>query len=140
MNLIQLPTTDLCLSYSNESSIWFLGLGFALGVVFPALWKHSRKTIVSILKLIIIIPVGLIISYVLLAIPYGIFTFSFIIFLEFCLFLVLFFNVFNTEYRSRWWTGSVNAAQKILKCRGYEDSEYLLFSVPIFSWMRSIIG
>lgn len=52
--------------------------------------------------------------------------------LEFCLFWVLVSNIFNEEYRSTWWVGSINAARKIIKHTVHEDYRYLLFSVLFF--------
>ena len=139
VNLIQIPTTDLCLSCSNENSIWVFGLGLAIGVVFPKLWKHIYRLIVFILQVAIIVPVSLLFSCLFLVFPYVIFTFPFILILEFGLFLVLLLNIFNAEYRDIWWENSIISAREIPKYTSHKDYQYWLFSVPTFSWARSIV-
>jgi hypothetical protein len=130
---------ELCLNYSNESTVWLLSLSFIAGVVFPMLWGKIRGLIVFILQVAVAIPIGLSFSFCFLILPYIVFTFFFILIVELCLFLVLVFNIFNEDYRIEWWSSSKSAARRIRKHDYPINYSYWWFSIPTFSWVRSII-
>lgn len=138
VNPSHMPIAEICLNYSNESTVWLLSLSFIAGVVFPMLWEKIRGLIVFILQVAIAIPMGLSFSFCFIILPYIIFTFFCIFIVELCLFLFLVFNVFNEEYRILWWSSSKSAARRIRKHDYPIDYSYWLFSIPTFSWIRSI--